>query len=238
MHKHTEGWKIPKAEISNVTGKVYTINGMSYCRVTKTLSIIAKNGLIGWYQKVGKKKAGEIMKNRQVFGTQAHSMFEHILDGTYEKPSKMRNEMEEDYKMFKMFKYNTNLKPESLEQRVWNDEYGYAGTIDFVGKYTTWKPYCVRGHNRDFKDDLVLIDWKTSSAIYRDYWLQLAAYTYAFWKLTGVKVKGAAIVQFRRNQIKVKERTWDELMTLFEVYKSTIELYRWKYRLDEKYEKI
>jgi hypothetical protein len=224
-------WEIPEAQISEITGKVYTLNGKSYCRVTNTLNIIAKDGLASWYSKVGKKKAGEIIKNRQVFGTNMHTMIEKILLGTYEKPENMPSELEEDYKMFKIFKYNTNLVPEALEQRLWNDEYGYAGTCDYIGKYTTWNPYCMRGHKVEFKDDLVIIDWKTSRSIYKDYWLQMAAYAYAFYKLTGVKVKGAVIVQFRNEQIKVQEKTWEDLMVLFEVYKAVLTVYRWNYNL-------
>ena len=229
----TKSWSIPDPEISEVTGKIYTLNGKSYCRVTNTLSIISKNGLFGWYMAVGKKKAEAIIKDRQVLGTQVHSIFEHILKGDYEKPEKpYKSEIEEDIKLFKLFKYNTGLTPEGLEQRLWSDEYGYAGTADFIGKYSTWKPYCVRGHDRGFKDSLVIGDWKTSRDIYDDYWLQLAAYAYAFWKLTGVKPEGAFIAQFRNGRIKVKERSWDELMELFEVYKAALTVYKWKFKLD------
>lgn len=227
----TKKWSIPEAKISDVTGKVYTINGKSYCRVTKTLSIIAKNGLFGWYMAVGKRKAESIIKDRQVLGTQVHSLFENILKDKKISVEGLRKEIQEDIKLFKIFKYNTDLDPDALEQRLWSDEYGYAGTADFIGKYSTWKPYCVRGHDRGFKDDLVIGDWKTSRDIYDDYWLQLAAYVYAFWKLTGVKPAGAFIAQFRNGQIKVKERTFDELMELFEVYKATLTLYKWKFKL-------
>jgi hypothetical protein len=225
-------WKIPDPEISNITGKIYTLNGKSYCRVTNTLSVIAKNGLFGWYMKVGKQKAQAIIKNRQVLGTKVHSIFEHILKGDYEEEEISNEEIKECIRGFKIFKYNTSLEPEGLEQRLWNDKYGYAGTADFIGKYTTWKPYCVRGHDRGFENDLVIGDWKTSRNIYDDYWLQMAAYAYAFYKLTGIKPKGAFIAQFRNGQIKVKERTWDELMKEFEVYKSVLTVYKWKYKIE------
>lgn len=231
MNKHTSDWKIPKAKISDVTNKIYTINGHSYCRVTKTLSVIAKNGLFGWYMKVGKRKANTIIKRRQDLGTRVHKLFEDTLAGKKVSTEGMIEEIKEDMKLFNIFKYNCDLKPEELEQRLWNDKYQYAGTADFIGKYTTWKPYCVRGHDRGFKDDLVIGDWKTSRSIYDDYWLQLAAYAYAFWKLTGVKPKGAFIAQFRNGQIKIKERTWDELMEEFEVYKAVLTVYKWKFKI-------
>ena len=232
MYDHTEDWKITKPKISDVTGKTYTINGHSYCRVTKTLSIIAKNGLFGWYAKVGQKKAGEIMKNRCAFGTKVHTMFEHMLLEDFTTPKKFDSkEEEEDNLLFKLFMYNCSLTPESLEQRLWNDEYEYAGTAEYIGGYTSHKPYCVRGHCRDFKDAFVIGDWKTSSNIYDDYFLQLAAYCYAFWKLTGVKPAGGFIAQFRYGQLKIKERTFDELMELFKVYTSALYVYKWKFKV-------
>ena len=231
----TKEWSIKEPTISNITGKVYDINGKSYCRVTNTLSIIAKNGLFGWYMAVGKKRAEKIIKDRQVLGTHVHSIFEKILKEEKYETANLNEEIKEDIKLFKIFKYNTELEPEGLEQRLWNDEYGYAGTADFIGKYSTWKPYCVRGHDRGFKNSRVILDWKTSRDIYDDYWLQLAAYVYAFWKLTGIKLDGGAIAQFRNGQIKVKERTWDELMDYFEIYKSALKIYKWKYHLEQDY---
>ena len=229
MYEHTDGWEIDKPTISDITGKIYTINGHSYCRVTKTLSVIAKVGLYAWYARVGQRKAGEVMKNRQVFGTKMHSMFEHMLLGDFIKPEKWEHkEAEEDNLLFKLFTHNCSIKAESLEQRLWSDEYGYAGTVDLICKYTSHNPYCVRGHEREFKDDLVIVDYKTSRDIYDDYFLQLAAYTHAFYERTGVKVKGCAIVQFRNGKIRIKERTWEELEELFKVYAATLILYKWK----------
>ena len=224
-------WKIPEPKEIHVDGKVYSINGKKYVRVTHSLSIISKNGLFGWYMSVGKRKAEAIIKKRQVLGTKVHSIFEHMLKGDYKEENGLEPEIEEDIKLFKFLKYNCSLKPEALEQRLWNDEYGYAGTADYIGRYTTHKPYVVRGHTVGFDNDLVIIDWKTSRDIYDDYWLQLAAYAYAFWKLTGVKVKGAVIAQFRLGKIRIKEKNWDELMKLFEVYKSVLTVYRWKHKM-------
>jgi hypothetical protein len=224
-------WSIPKADISDVTGRIYTINGKSYCRVTSTLSVISKDSLFSWYQSVGKAKAEKIIKNRQIIGTNVHTAFEHVLKGDYVEDKTANPEIAECVRMFKIFKYNTSLEHDALEQRIWNDEFGYAGTVDFIGTYSTWEPYVVRGHKRGFKDGLVILDYKTSRDIYPDYWLQVASYTYAFWKLTGVKPVGGVIVQFRDGNIRVQERTFEELMELFEIYKAVLVLYKWKYKL-------
>lgn len=224
-------WKIPNPKDVHVDNKIYEFNGKKYVRVTKSLSIIAKNGLFGWYMAVGKKRAGEIIKKRQILGTQVHKIFEDMLKDKKLDMSKYKGEIEEDIKLFKFFRYNSSLKADAIEQRLWDDEYGYAGTTDFIGKYTTHKPYIVRGHNVGFKNDLVIGDWKTSRDIYKDYWLQLSAYAYAFYKLTGVKPKGAFIAQFRNGRIRVQEKSWDDLMALFEVYKSVLVVYKWHFNI-------
>jgi len=47
--------------------------------------------------------------------------------------------------------------------------------------------------------------------------------------LTNIKIDGAFIVQFRFGRVKVKEKNWDELMELFEVYKHALKLYMWEF---------
>ena len=57
-------------------------------------------------------------------------------------------------------------KPEIIvnETVVWNDEYGYAGTIDFVCK---------------IGEEYYIIDFKTGQAVYPEYELQISAYKHA-----------------------------------------------------------
>ena len=58
----------------------------------------------------------------------------------------------------------------------------------------------------------------------------MAAYIVAFEELTGIKLEGAVLVQLRYGKIKVYEKTYDELKLLFNVYKSVLVLYYWKYQ--------
>jgi hypothetical protein len=57
---------------------------------------------------------------------------------------------------------STGMKPILVEHPVWNGFSGYAGTVDCVAE------------DKDGKK--VLLDWKTSSGVYPDHHLQLAAY--------------------------------------------------------------
>ena len=227
-------WEIGKPDLS-VDGKGYTIDGKRYCRVTRTLSIIAKNGLVGWYMRVGKAGAEKIIKNRQILGTKAHKIFEDMVLGKKVDTSEMIDELQMDARLFKNFNAKCIGKVDKTEQHLWSEDYGYAGTCDYIGNYKSNADWLVHENRkapvpRFEKMSFVIGDWKTSRDIYDDYWLQLAAYVWAFYERTGIKVKGAFIVQFRSGKIRIKERTWDELMETFEVYKSVLILYRWKFK--------
>ena len=231
----TRDWTIIEPKNYTLTSKEYNIDGKKYIRVTRSLSIIGKPGLLSWFASIGRKKADEIIENRQNLGTQVHKLIELKLKG---KPlylnklpkDEFGEEVKLDMKLFAAFNKEAELIAEALEQHLWNNEYRYAGTADYIGQYISPDRFLVRGHQAKFKkSSLVIGDWKTSRTIYPEYWLQLAAYAYAFYKLTGIKIDGAFIVQFRFGRVKVKEKTWDELMDEFEAYKHALALYKWKF---------
>lgn len=223
-------WKIIEPDEYFCTSNEYNIGGKKYARVTRTLGVIGKPGLISWFLHVGKKEANRVKKKRQVLGTKVHKLIELQLQKKEYHLEEYEQEIQQDIKLFKEFEKECKLKPEGLEQHLWSNEYNYAGTADYIGYYTSSDKYRVRGHELKFtKSSRVILDWKTSRSIYPEYWLQMAAYIHAFEELTGIKLDGAGLVQIRFGKIKVREKTYDELMDLFHVYKSVLVLYNWKY---------
>jgi len=230
----TKEWKIDIPEDYFVDRKGYTINGNVYVRVTRVLGVIAKHGLAAWYAKVGKRKAKEIIEDRQALGTKVHKLFEIVLKDKKFDLDNYGNEIQDDVALFKKFKIDTKLRAQALEQKLWSNKYRFAGTCDYIGQYTSCEDYLIRGHAPVFKKSgLVIGDWKTSKAIYKDYWLQLGAYAHAFYELTGIKVDGAFIAQFRDGRVKVEERTWDELVDRFRVFKAALILYKDIYNIKD-----
>ena len=226
-----KSWSIVEPKDFEVTNKNYRFNNKEYVRVTQSLSIINKPGIVAWSARVGRKKVEAIMTKRCNLGTLVHNLFERTLKGekfnlgTYEK------EIQEDLNLFDEFKINTCLSPEALEQRLWSNKHGYAGTADYIGEYQSFKKYLVRGWKANFPDGAkVIIDWKTSADLYKTYFLQLAAYIVAFEELTGVRLDGGVLVQFRNGKIRVKEMTYDELMVEFEAFKHALGLYNWEHK--------
>lgn len=227
-------WQIVVPDDFDTTDKAYKLNGKEYHRVTHVLGIIAKHRLRKWVGKVGYKQSNKIMETRQVIGTHVHKLIELTLQnkkvnlGTYE------TEIREGMCKFYEFRDEAKLKPEGLEQRLWSNKHGYAGTADYVGYYTSPEKFLVRGHKPKFtKSSFVIGDWKTSKDIYPQYWLQLAAYCYAFKELTGITPKGAFICRIRDGTLKIKEKTWRELELEFSAFLAALELHEWKYRLNK-----
>jgi hypothetical protein len=224
-------WKIDIPAEMFVSKQYYLIKGKKFVRVTSSLNVISKPGLLIWFQKVGEYEAKRIVERRQVLGSKVHKLIELSLKGETVNLDNYEQEIKEDMLLFKEFRKQSGLKPDALEQRLWSTKHGYAGTADYIGKYKTPKDFLIRGHTAKFeKSSFVIGDWKTSRDIYPEYWLQLAAYVVAFEELTGIKVKGAFIAQFRYGKIRVMEKTYDELIILFEIYKAVLKLYNWKYK--------
>jgi len=232
----SKSWEIELPDIS-VDKKGYLIGDKQYVRVTRVGGIIAKNGLVGWYMKVGKKRANSIMKNRQQLGSTVHSLIEKTILGKKVSVTQYNQEIQMDLRLAKNFIENCVVDYDATEQRLWCDEFAYAGTADFIGTYNSNPEWLVHENHEEpkvrfKKDSFCILDWKTSRDIYDDYWLQMSAYAYAFYERTGIKVDGATIVQFRDGKIRIKERTWKELMEYFEIYKAALKIYKWKHKID------
>jgi len=238
-------WQIIVPQDFESTDKEYCINGRQYLRVTATLGIIAKHRIDAWIKRVGYVKANQILETRQAIGVHVHKLIELTLKGEDCNLGGYELEIQEGMCKFYEFQQAVSLKPDGLEQRLWSNKYGYAGTADFVGTYQSppkvktpkgmkQNPFLVRGHEPKFeKPAYVIGDWKTGKGFYPTYWLQLAAYAMAFKELTGIKVKGAFIARIRDGKLKVAEKTWDELELEFKAYIHALKLYEWQHNLGE-----
>jgi hypothetical protein len=233
-----KSWQIVVPKDFETTNKEYKINGKSYYRVTETIGIIAKHGLRNWMGRVGYAKANKILETRQNIGIHVHKLIELTLQGKDLNLGTYETEIREGMCKFHEFKDLAKLIPEGLEQRLWSNKHGYAGTADYIGRYTTPIKFLVGTRQsgkivklpKFEKSALVIGDWKTGRDVYPEYWLQLAAYAMAFKELTGIQVKGAFITLIRDGKLKVKEKTWAELEVAFKHYMCALELYKGKYQ--------
>ena len=159
--------------------------------VTTILSIIPTPGLDEWRKNVGEKKAKSISTRAASRGSVMHRMVEEYFkaDASYEASIDLYNDLEDRDKytsetrdigksLFnKLYLYifkNHSIVPILNEGYLYTTEWGgYAGTVDFVATVD---------------DVLTVIDFKSATRPkkhLRNYYLQGAAYAYAYYKMHG-----------------------------------------------------
>lgn len=140
----------------------YDMDGAWYPRVTAIVSIKAKPALYRFYADQGNFAAAEAMKNKSAEeGTLVHTVIEGLLAGHKDSiPESVQPVVD----AFLDFRNQHAIIPHQIETKIVSRRHGYAGTIDVLAE--------VDGR-------LGVLDIKTSSAIYRDYGIQTAAYVEA-----------------------------------------------------------
>jgi hypothetical protein len=142
-------------------------------KIPGTTTVIGRfkesGGLLQWAFKQGQSGAATLYEERDaaaLAGNIAHDMIEcDILKR--ERPEfvatpELLQKAENAFKQFKEWQEQTRIEVIATEQVYVSERYQFGGTIDAIG--------------RDMKGRIVLLDWKTSNAVYQDYLVQLAAY--------------------------------------------------------------
>lgn len=184
--------------------------------VTTILSRFKESGaLIGWAYKTGvseglKEGLGEGIAARSVYkaateeasdiGSVVHDMVEAHLYG--EDPLqklvdlqklgrdrdayvKMEQKAELAFGSYLAWERTTRFEITETETPYVSKVYGYGGTLDAVGH---------------LGGELVLLDWKTSNAVYTDYLLQVAAYAILYEENHPQKtIKACHLARFSKN---------------------------------------
>ena len=145
------------------------INGIWYPSVSTILGVEEKPWLTAWKDKWGylaERKTAMASK----IGTEFHRCVEEYLDDgcflvSCDIPYSMGRRIEGMMGSFIRWADNIDGVIHATELRVVSRKYAYSGTLDAVGR---------------FGKKLIIVDWKTSSKIYPEAELQLAAYAEAY----------------------------------------------------------
>lgn len=116
-----------------------------------------------WVEKVGQKKADEILEASQEHGTRVHDLIESYLNGK----ELLMEEGTFEHKVIESvnkFLVDNNLKPMWIEKHLTSNAYKVHGTPDLVCGTET--------------GDLVVVDWKTGSLLDGLASVQLMVYAY------------------------------------------------------------
>lgn len=191
---------------------VYTAGGVNYPSVTKILGVIdngKSNALAIWARREALKLAqnelfgaldngtaltyenvSEIIKSadRQPdklkdaaadLGTRVHDAIDAYILG---KEPVLDEESVVGFTNFIEWMGKEKIRIISGDIPVASPEWGYGGRLDSVGV--------------NDKNEVIILDWKTSNALRDEYPLQVAAYAIAFEEMYGLKVSGTKVVRF------------------------------------------
>lgn len=145
----------------------YYVNGQRVPSVTTILSRFKESGaLMYWAWDIGRQGKDYRAERDKAAdaGTCAHDMVECFIRGMAFDDTKYPGEIlapaQNAFCAFQRWATQSNLKPHQTEVGLTSKRYRFGGTLDAV----------------TLGDELHLLDWKTSNAVYPDYLLQLAAY--------------------------------------------------------------
>lgn len=174
-----------------------------------------------WQQGLAKLDYRETRDKAGDIGTLVHAAIEaHIagaplpvLDGVAERA----------YRAF--LRWQGQNKIEIIEQEIQlvSEEFRYGGTLDAVGVVY---------------DKHVLLDWKTSKEVYKNYVLQLAAYK-QLWNENrpGREITGTWLVRFSKTDGACEPYPFDDLTEAWEQFKDARRMYGRETKLDAILEK-
>lgn len=121
------------------------------------------------------------------------------------------------YQQFVKWQAQTKLVVTETETGGVSEKWQYGGTFDGLG--------------RDADGAIVLIDWKTSNAVYSDYLVQLAAYGQLVKEVKGIEVTGYHLLRVRKETADFSHHYWNELSDAWEAFAHMRELYDLMYAL-------
>lgn len=187
--------------------------------VTTILGVLAKQALLDWAWRCGcdgldykvvRDQAGDI-------GTLAHAMVVAHLKGetadTSEYSPEMVSQAENAVLSFYTWLDQQTVEPILIEEQLVSEAHGYGGTLDLYAR---------------INGKAVLVDFKTSKAIYSEHVTQVSAYAQMLME-NGHDVDGAFILRIGKEEntsFETRLISQAELLKHFDLFRHCIEVHR------------
>ena len=198
----------------------YLVNKKKVPSTTQVLTRFKNaTGLIIWANNLGLegKRYHDELKKAGDIGTELHTLGElHIKDEYYELPEDQT--VKNCFNQFLEWWENSNYQVTWTEKPYASKKLLFGGCPDLL------------------VNENILIDLKTSKAIYSDYIIQLSAYAELIKEVDGVEIEKAIIVRFPKDddQTEIKEFSKKDLSVGLKQFK----LFRKAYDLDKDLNKL
>lgn len=207
--------KITKRTRAHTTYKLK--DGMVVPGVTTILSILNKPALVRWANKLGLQgiDSTKYVDEKAAIGTLAHQMIADYLRGqetdTSEYSKVQIDQAENAVLAFFEWEKTHHIEPILIEQPLVSEVYHFGGTVDCVGMVN---------------DSLCLLDFKTSSGIFPEMLIQLAAYKILV-GMAGHDIKQTLILRVGRTPGEgFEERRVNGLDKRWQIFQHCLEIYR------------
>ena len=193
-------------------GGYYEIDGVFYPSVTTILQVINKPALLGWYAKLGKEEAERVKQESADFGKTVHELIRVLLDGGTVDYDKTDDIVGGCLRSFEEWVRLVEFRPLLTEQTVHSKIHQFAGTLDAIG--LVYGIPC-------------LIDWKTSSGVYDEMKLQVAAYDVAVKEMALAQPTLHLIVRFDKKTKRCHPQTVSVGSEGFGAFLNAKDLWTW-----------
>lgn len=167
----------------------YYVDGVKVPGVTTVLGRFKESGgLIHWAWRLGTegKDYKQVRDDAADAGTLAHEIIDTYINGgtvTLEGDSDLVKQALSAFQAYQNWEKSTGIKIDWTERQLVSKVHKFGGTPDAFGTLDN-KP--------------ILLDWKTSNAVYSDYLLQLAAYALLIEENYGIEVQGYYLCRFSK----------------------------------------
>lgn len=226
------------------SGGYYNAAGQKVPSVTTVIGRFKDSGgLIKWAYRQGTEHENlrgrglpapanlyDVVQVAATAGSIAHDLIEQhiitgevqveVLDGWKSADEKTQDKARNCYRQYQRWRKQTNITIDRTETGGVSELYQYGGTFDGLG--------------RNAEGELVLIDWKTSNAVYGDYLIQLAAYDQINFEKTGERVKEFHLLRMAKLSADFAHHSWTDLSDGLRAFVLMRELYQLTYDLGKR----
>lgn len=187
--------------------------------VTQVGDVLAKPSLYKWFAEQGLENAERIKVEAGAIGTDYHTGIYHRFNGTVPTAPISAQAQGMVDKFFEEFVKPYKVEPESLEKKVYNEEFRTHGTYDGIVKVHD----VPIGRARIKYTGRVLADWKQSNGIYDSHGLQLGGY----WLCLPNAPTDGLVVQINRESLDIRKKMFFDLRCYAEEFKACRDI--WDY---------
>jgi len=151
------------------------------------------------------------------FGTRLHALIDERLKSIEAVPV-VAPDLVTPFYAFKDWYRDSGLTIHQSEFMVYSETWGYAGTVDAIATRQT-----------PTGEELVVVDWKTSNAIYREMFAQISAYALALEEMIGKPISEGWVLRLgkKKPEFEAKRLSREDLTAGGEAFRNALGLSQW-----------